>query len=204
MERKTKFFIFSIAICMTLMLLSGTMLLLPTASWLSKQNSVTGDSSATTVAQAGIRVFNGSSEISSSNNSNVVLGASGSATSVNIKLKNTGTAQELVRVYYAIKDLDNERVLTTADATVSINSDFIAHERLDTAWAGYLYYNKALDTNTLVSIINSITPTSNYANQTVVIQIQAECVLYSGNAYSTGETTKYPWSSVPSNWFVLS
>ncbi len=142
-------------------------------------------------------------QISQQYYSNVVLGAANTATAVNHKVKNTGTAQELIRVYYAIKDLDNEKVLTSDDVSVSINSDFISHEKLDGVWAGYLYYNKALDAGTLVSVINSITPLSDYANKGVIIQIQAECVLYSGNAYSSGETTKYPWASVPSNWFVM-
>lgn len=360
MERKTKFFIISMSICLSLMLLCSTILILPTTTWLSKENSFTGNSSDNTIARAGVTVLDGDNEIvtnktniidlndissyslsqnyiydvdtnsnsctinsygmflydnnwvmenlepsttytlsfvmemlnavsnpssnfkglylysvvlssgihicanndtmtngqtkklsdtfttpanlhdtnteyylyvySEINNtsgsfskvrfhnltlvegtqtsqqyhSNVVLGAVNTATTVNHKVKNTGTAQELVRVYYAIKDLDNEKVLTSDDVSVSINSDFIAHEKLDGVWAGYLYYNKALDANALVSIINSITPSASYANKGVIIQIQAECVLYSGNAYSTGQTTKYPWSSVPSTWFVMS
>lgn len=361
MERKTRFFIISICICLSLMLLSVTILLLPTTTWLSKENSFTGNSSGNTIARAGVTVLDGDNDVTNKTNifdlndidswslsanniydvdtnansctvnsygtplfdnnwilanlkanttytisyimemldavdsptatfkglilmddsgstytsiymgydsdtmsdgqsiaintsfttpsdlhnsttnyviyvyseynsstylsskvrfhnlnlvegtqdsqqynSNVVLGAANTATAVNYKVKNTGTAQELVRVYYAIKDLDNEKVLTSNDVSVSINSDFIAHENLDGVWAGYLYYNKALDANALVSVINSITPLSDYANKGVIIQIQAECVLYSGNAYSSGDVSKYPWASVPSTWFVMS
>lgn len=132
------------------------------------------------------------------------LGAVSTATSAtNLKVKNTGTAPELVRLYYSIKTLDNETTLTSADADVSFNSDFIAHERLDTAWAGYLYYNKALAKDGIISPITSITAKASMANKPVIIQISAECVLYAGNAYTVGDTANRPWTSVPSSWFCI-
>lgn len=132
------------------------------------------------------------------------LGTTSTAVSAtNLKIKNTGTASELVRLYYSIRTLDNETTLTTADANVTFNSDFIAHERLDTAWAGYLYYNKALAKDEIVSPITSITAKASIANKPVIIQISAECVLYAGNAYTVGDTAKRPWTSVPSSWFCV-
>lgn len=130
------------------------------------------------------------------------LGTAGSATSLSLKVKNTGTASGLVRLYYNIKTVDN-KTLTSADASVVINSDFIVHEKLDTAHCGYLFYNAAMDPSEIVNIFTSITPTEKMANEMIVIQLSAESVVYAGNAYSAGVTDKYPWSSVPANWFCL-
>ena len=130
------------------------------------------------------------------------LGTAGSATSLSLKVKNTGTASGLVRLYYNIKTVDN-KTLTSADASVVINSDFIVHEKLDTAHCGYLFYNAAIDPSEIVNIFTSITPTEKMANEMIVIQLSAESVVYAGNAYSAGVTDKYPWSSVPANWFCL-
>lgn len=196
MEKKKKFFIITISICVCMMLICGTILILPTSSWLSR--SSTHDASGT-VAKAGITVLNGSTTLTG--NYSLTLGTS--ATTSNLKIKNTGTASEIVRLRYCIKASDNNTVLTSSNITVTFNTDFIAHERLDTTWSGYLFYNKALEANAIQSVITSITPLTGYTNTTVLIQISAEAVLYSGNAYTTGATDKYPWDSVPSNWFVF-
>lgn len=200
MERKTKIFMISMIFSLIVMILSGTILLLPTSTWLSQEKSVE-NSSTIKVAEATIDVLNNSTTLTTSNNT-VTLGASGSKTTGTFKIKNTGTASTLVRLYYCLKGDDGETTLTTDDVAVVFNSVFIEHERADTAWAGYLFLNKEFAVNEIQNIFTSFTPTTAYANKTITIQIQAECVLYSGNAYTQNLTPK-PWDSVPSNWFVL-
>ena len=199
---KNKYFNMLIVLCIVLVLLATTMLVLPTVTWLSKTDNTTTNTGTSKVATAGLALYNNTTQITEGSSYTVTLGSSGSATALNLKVKNTGTASCLLRLYYNIKTADNQ-TLTSADASVVINSNFIAHEKLGTAHCGYLFYNAALDANSTVNVFTSITPTANMAGKQVVVQLSAESVVYAGNAYTTGETSKYPWSSVPANWFCL-
>ena len=191
-----------ITLCFVLLVVATTMLVLPTVTWLSKTDNSTTNTGTSKVATAGVALYNNTTLINEGSSYTVTLGASGSATSLNLKVKNTGTASCLLRLYYNIKTSENQ-TLTSADATVVINSNFIAHEKLGTAHCGYLFYNAALDAAATINIFTSITPTANMANKQIVVQLSAESVVYAGNPYTTGETTKYPWSSIPDTWFCL-
>lgn len=201
-KMEKKYFKLLITLCFVMVAIATTMLVLPTTTWLSKMDNTNVNTGTSKVATAGLALYNNTTPITEGSSYTVKLGASGSATTLNLKVKNTGTASCLLRVYYNIKTADN-KTLTSADASVAINSGFLAHEKLGTAHCGYLFYNSALDANATVNVFTSITPTTNMANQTVVIQLSAESVVYAGNAYTVGETSKYPWSSVPANWFCL-
>ena len=199
---ENKYFKMLIGLCAILMIVATTILVLPTVTWLAKMDSTNTNTGTSKVATASLALYNNTTLISQGSSYTVTLGASGSATTLNLKVKNTGTAGCLLRVYYNIKTADNQ-TLTSADASVVVNSNFLAHEKLSTAHCGYLFYNAELAANGTVNVFTSITPTANMANKAVIVQLSAESVIYAGNAYTTGQTAKYPWSSVPANWFCL-
>lgn len=130
---------------------------------------------------------------------------------VDLWIKNTGTINGLVKIFISVTlpatELENEIILTTGQVTLTSANWVNSYIAGSSVHAFESFYNNKLAPNTLTRVLNSITVpagSESLVGKTVNINLRAEIVAHSGNAYlleSEGATinpTDYPFGPLSS------
>lgn len=131
----------------------------------------------------------------------VNLGDVGSKAELNLKVKNTGTINGIVRCFVTIStvvgpsegftDLDGAMYLATNNQLTVESPDWVdLYDDPDLVGVyGYnMFLNKVLAPNAENKIFNSFTVVSEVENTTVYVKLRADIVAHSGNAYQIDST----------------
>jgi len=187
--------------CMLIMLLTFSVLLEFTFSWLytsvSKQDA--GNASLGSVSGSLTTTNTDTSDFA------VTMPSEGSTIALSdySKITNTGNTSALLRVFYSITiDQSKKQIATTNDfSSLLLHNNFLpSDENIPNTFSGYYYYNAPLEAGATVSLINSAIPTNTIAEKTVKINMMAEFVNYTGGPYEIGQML--PWDNIPHAWFV--
>lgn len=118
-----------------------------------------------------------------------------------VLIKNTGSTDALLRVFYTIYIDENINQIATTSAIkeLIINSSFVASdENIENVYSGYYYYNTYMAPNAEVDFLTSVVPTAEIATKPVKIKVMYELVNYTGGAFQLGQDL--PWNNTPAAW----
>lgn len=195
----SKFKIFFCYCIIAIMLLSCGFINM-TSSWLATMDSSAKTDGTSVLPTSGLEFYNKTTKLAGP--LTFTTDANGSATELQIYVKNTGNARAIVRLFYAFYvDTElNEIATTNHFSNISFGDNWIAHEQLPNTYSSYLFYDAIIEPGAMVQIFKTVTSTSEFKNKQMVLHLVGESVLYDGNAYLVGDTENLPWESYPSNW----
>ena len=219
-ERKVQnkgIYLYVVAITLVLILCGSIFL---TYSWLKTSVTITNDINnadpiedpITNLGEVDVEIYYNGSKVNREDVNPITITCSGSdaTRTINLKVRNAGTIDTLVRATISIYYLDtsNNRVVyllvpspSAENQCTLTNSGWINNLAADNAVAsGYMYYNSKLepytrhyvnngsvatttDTTKEISIISQVALASTFANKTFYMDVKIDACAYAGNIY---------------------
>lgn len=109
---------------------------------------------------------------------------------IDLWIKNTGDINGIVKIFLSVSfpatEIENEVILNSSQVTLASSNWVNNYIAGSTVYAFESFYNNKLQPNTLTRVINSITLSAGnqgLVGKTVNVNLRAEIVAHSGNAY---------------------